>query len=175
MNSKKSNTTTVVIITILIMLVIGLIIFIAIDKLSKKDEKSTGNNTENTSTTTEKKQDDNNKMIENTQNNQNKETNTNIIPSEEEIRNIIIEWMLKQENVVDAKIDKISLDENTEELKDMIHVDHSEILVYAQMKVIKEGNGYSRADGWLAYNHELCHLIPNANGKYEVKSCASGW
>lgn len=172
MNNKKSNTTTAVIITILIMLIIGLITFIAIDKLSKKDEISTGNNTKNTSTTTEKKQDDNK---ENTQNNQNKETNTNTIPSEEEIRNVIIDWMLKQENVVDAKIDKISLDENTEELKDMIHVDHSEILVYAQMKVIKEGNGYSRTDGWLAYNHELCHLIPNANGKYEVKSCASGW
>ena len=159
---KKSNTVTAVVITILVMLVIGLVVYIVIDKSSTKDEKTKGNETTTTTTTQNETQPSTTEP-------------QNTMPTDDEVREIIKAWMLKQATVVDAKVGELSFKDNNDEFKDMIHADHNEILVHAEMRVIRDGDGYSRSQGWQAFNHELCHLIKNASEKYEVKTCASGW
>ena len=172
MKRKKSDN-KIIIIIVLIFLVIGLTTYIIVDKVMISDEVKFKASLENVNND-ESTQDDNTTNSEEEVVNNN-ETNNSIL-TENEVRQLMITYIKeKHTNVIDYRINSISFENNTKEFKDMIHEDQEHVLVYVDYDLIRDGNGYTKEQGWIKSNQEHCIFVKDSSDKYYVEKCGSGW
>ena len=171
---RKSDTKVAVIITILVMLVVGLLIYIVTDKLLvKEDNKATRSNTETTSNEKTPQQ-EKEEETENIETNTN--TNTSSIPTEEEVKKLMITYIkTKFPSAIDYRINSISIENNTKEFKEMINENQEHVLAYVDYDLIRDGNGFTKEQGFVKSNQAHCILVKDSNGSYYVEKCGSGW
>lgn len=180
MRRQKMDTKIAVILTILIMLVIGLVGYIVIDKLNNTEKTKTTEKKEETTTNKEEEKKETNETNNNTTTEETKQetttTQTNSIPTESEIKTLM-ETFIKSHNsnVVDYRINSINLDSNTKEEKEMLNMNQDNILALIKYDVIRDGDGYTKEQGWIKSNQTHCILIKDTNGSYYVQKCGSGW
>ena len=137
----KTNTIVTVVITILVMLVIGLGMYI---KLELPKEKETSQSQKETTT--------NNTVEENKE--ETKTTTENEIPNEETIRKLMGAYITKQPTIVEYRINSISLENNTQEFKELINENLDHVLAYVKYDVIRDGK-LSKFSGRIADTRPL--------------------
>ncbi len=175
MKKGKNDTKNTIVIVILVILVLGLSIFIATDKLSTKEKNTASTNTTNKNSEKNVTNDDNTNTT-NKKEEHNENTNNNSIPTENEIKELMIKYIKENyPSAVDYRINNISLENNTKELKEMINENQENILANIDFELIREGNGYTKSQGWIKINQSNCILVKNTSGSYYVSKCGSGW
>ena len=164
---KKNSSVVTIILVILVVCLGG---FIVVDKVfmkntstaSSSDEtKMTEGKSAETSKSSDTKAADESKS--DTQSSTSNVDTTDAVPSESELREALGVYIKKQyPSMVEYRINKVSLDSNTDEIKEMIHLDKSSILVSYDFEMVRNGDGYTKEQGFVKINqlhiYDVCTL-----------------